>query len=389
MTAQKLCIMVTSPITAIAFLDGYLQFLRGNGWEVVLVCADGPGVAEMAASAGVAFEPLEMRREPSPLHDLRAVFGAVRLLRKLRPDVLVYATPKASLVGAIAGWIIKVPRRVYELWGLRLETATGAARLVFAALESTTARLSTLVVANSASLAARAHALRVHGGKQIVVLGAGSSHGVDAEHFSPSATEFRLSPATETLINRSGLLTVGFIGRIHPDKGIETLLRAMDHLASRGHRIQLLLVGSDEGADIDQSIEALRDRVPVYVEGFAEDVRGALNAMDVLVLPSRREGFPNVVLEAAAMEIPSVVSDATGCRDAVIHRVTGRIARTGDAVSFADEIGDLLADADERKRLGKAARENVLHRFSQRHVWTLHSAAWRNDVEPRHGSVDG
>lgn len=387
MMAKKLCIMVTSPITATAFLDGYLQFLRGDGWEVVLVCADGPGVAEMAASAGVAFEPLDMRREPSPLHDLRAVLGAARLLKRLRPDVLVYATPKASLVGAVAGWITRVPRRVYELWGLRLETASGAARLVFVALESATARLSTLVVANSASLAQRAHALRVDGGHKVVVLGAGSSHGVDAEHFSPSGTQVRLSPATEAAMAERDRLTIGFIGRIHPDKGIETLLTAVDVLASRGHQIQLLLVGNDEGADIGQAIEGLRDRVPVYVEAFTKDVRGALNAMDVLVLPSRREGFPNVVLEAAAMEVPSVVSDATGCRDAVIHGVTGRMARTGDAVSFADEIGDLLADADARERLGRAAREDVRHRFSQRHVWALHSAAWRNDGEPSQGSV--
>lgn len=379
--------MVTSPITATTFLGGYLEFLRDDGWDVTLVCTDGPGVAELAAAAGVSFAPLAMRREPSPLSDLRSLVGAVRLLRRLRPDVLVYATPKASLIGSIAGRIAGVPRRVYELWGLRLETAGGLARRVFAALEWTTARFSTLVIANSASLADRARSLGVTGGRRVAVLGAGSSHGVDSEFFSPGVESATLSSETASALAEGGRLTVGFVGRIHPDKGIDTLIAALRILGERGRSIQLLLIGGDDGATIDDDLVRLREIMPVYVEGFASDVRGALSAMDLLALPSRREGFPNVVLEAAAMEIPAVVSDATGCRDSVIHGVTGRIARTGDASSLADEIDAFLTDEAARRRAGEAARENVIRHFSQREIWALHSAAWRDDRDQAHSDA--
>ncbi|WP_141651276.1 glycosyltransferase family 4 protein [Microbacterium sp. 3J1] len=373
--------MVTSPITATTFLGGYLRFLREDGWDVTLICGDGPGVSEMASTAGVTFAPLAMRREPSPVSDLRSLVGAVRLLRRIRPDVLVYATPKASLIGSIAGRITRVPRLVYELWGLRLETAQGVARRIFAALESTTSRLSTVVIANSASLADRARALGVNGGRRVVVLGAGSSHGVDSDFFMPGAGSAALSPETALRLGESERVTIGFIGRIHPDKGIDTLIDALRILGERGRAIQLLLVGGDDGAVLDEELEQLRTVVPVHIEGFAADVRGALSAMDLLVLPSRREGFPNVVLEAAAMEVPAVVSDATGCRDSVVHGVTGRIARTGDPVSLADEIDALLVDDESRRRIGRAARANVVRDFAQRDIWALHSRAWRADID--------
>ncbi|WP_315107605.1 glycosyltransferase family 4 protein [uncultured Microbacterium sp.] len=333
------------------------------------------------SAAGVDFAALSMRREPSPVSDLRSLAGAVKLLWRLRPDVLVYATPKASLLGSIAGRIARVPRVVYELWGLRLETAQGVARRVFAALESTTSRLSTLVIANSVSLADRARSLGVTGGRRVIVLGAGSSHGVDSEFFAPGVEAAALTPETARRLAESDRLTVGFIGRIHPDKGIDTLIDALRILSGRGRKVQLLLVGGEDGAVLDDELGQLRDVVPVHIEGFADDVRGALSAMDLLVLPSRREGFPNVVLEAAAMEIPAVVSDATGCRDSVVHGVTGRIARTGDATSLANEIDVLLEDDELRTKTGRAARENAVRHFSQRDIWALHSRAWRGDID--------
>lgn len=373
---DRLCLMVTSPVTATTFLDGYLQFLRDDGWDVTLICGPGEEVSAMAERAGVAFAPLPMEREPSPVKDLRALFAAWRLLRRLRPDVVVYATPKASLLGAVAGRVAGVPRRVYELWGLRLETASGLSRRVFAGLEALTMRCSTVVIANSPSLAARATEIRLNGRKRIVVLGEGSSHGVDARRYSRRAEMPALDRALATTV-AGGAPVVGFMGRMHPDKGIDTLLEALLIYAARGARFTLLIVGADEGAEFARPAGLLREVAQVCVTGYVEDPRPLLAAMDVLVLPSKREGFPNVVLEAAAMEVPAIVSDATGCVDAVIDGETGSVVPVGDATALADAIEAILADSGRRSEMGRAARRRVEAEFVPEEVWRKHAQCWR------------
>jgi glycosyltransferase involved in cell wall biosynthesis len=383
MSSPKLCLLVTSSVTATTFLGGYLNDLKQDGWDVTLICSDGPGLPALIEENGVGFEALRMAREPSPLRDLVSVYQAWRLLRRLRPEVVVYATPKASLVGALAGRLAGVPRRIYELWGLRLETATGVRRKIFGALESLTARLSTSVVANSRSLADRARDLRVDGRRAIVVLGEGSSHGVDAERFHPGVrTEpLRGNDGTEVSSDRGPV--IGFIGRLHPDKGLETLLEALNLVFAAGGHFQFVLVGEDEGAIDEIEIERLSQRLPVHLVGHMDDVRPALATMDILVLPSRREGFPNVVLEAAAMQVPSIVSDATGCRDSVVDRDTGLIVPVDDAVALAGAIEELLNNEALRIRMGEDARERILADFSATEVRLAHSRFWRSEcVQP-------
>jgi len=368
--------MVTSQLTATTFLDGYLRDAAEEGWQVTLICSDGPGVAELAVASGVEFAPLPMAREPDPPRDLLAVFRAWRLLRRIRPDVVVYATPKASLVGALAGTLARVPRRVYELWGLRLETATGMSRTVFALLERLTARLSTSVVANSRSLAERARELRVDGGRPVRVLGAGSSHGVDAGFFDPAAEIEPIGGSLGSVLAAESLPVIGFIGRMHPDKGIGTLLEALESYVDQGGRSRLILVGGDEGAVDQAAVARLAAKMPVHLVGHTDDVRPLLAVMDVLVLPSRREGFPNVVLEAAAMQVPAIVSDATGCRDAVVDGVTGIIVPVGDARRLADAVERLLGDLSLRARMGEAARVRVLSDFRAADVRGAHLRNW-------------
>jgi glycosyltransferase involved in cell wall biosynthesis len=375
----RLVIMVTSALTATSFLSGYLGFLRRDGWSVVLICSDGEGLEELADSEGVRLHRVQIRREPSPVHDLRSLWATFILLRRLRPDALVYATPKASLLGALAGWSARVPRRIYELWGLRLETAIGLDRIVLRLSEWVTARLSTVVVAISRSLARRAEELGVAGGKRPLVLGAGSSHGVDVSHYRRDADFPPMDTTTVAALGANALPVVGFIGRLHPDKGIDTLLESLSLCARRGVPLQALLVGGDEG--VAGTAASVRTASPVHLVGHVPDIRPYLARMDVLVLPSRREGFPNVVLQAAAMEVPAIVSDATGCIDAFEFGLAWAAFPVGDSGALADLLATVANGA--QTSLGVPDRAHVIAHFGAERVWADHSEVFATGLRPQ------
>lgn len=369
--SKVVAILVTSEDTALAFLSGYVRFLVGRGWRVIVGANSPTGqLVEMANSAGAEALHVAWEREPAPLSDARALWKVTSRLRKLRPDLVVTATPKAGLIGTLAAFMAGVRPRVYQLWGLRLETSTGAVRVILGILEWLSIRISTVCVANSQSLARRAEELRLAPKGSIKVLGRGSSHGVNVDYFSPDA-EVTLDSGTQAFLDdRRADLTVVFVGRLHPDKGIDTLLRALAVCAGQGTAVRTIIVGPGEGFDPNRYIAGLpQDRI--HLTGNVSDVRPYVLACDVLCLPSLREGFPNVVLEAAALGKPAVVSDATGVVDSVIDGETGRLFPTGDAHALAARFIELAADPSSVSRMGAAAHSWANHNFPQEHIWDL------------------
>lgn len=369
---KSVCLMVTHESTANVFYRHYLEFLRESGWTVSIVTSSLGTLRELGNREGVAAYDLPMRREPSPLRDAVSLVRAVILLLRLRPEVIVAATPKAGLLGMVAGWLTRVPVRVYQLWGLRLETETGWRRALFIILEKTAARLATQVVANSTSLAQEAEALGI--GNSMTVLGEGSSHGVDLEYFDRTNVDIPELPpdVAEKLAERPDALTVGFVGRVHRDKGVDTLIEAVERCVRSGIDVNLLIVGSSE----DENIEALMSRpsVPGLVivrVGPVSDTRPFFLAMDLHCLPTMREGFPNVVLEASALGIPTITTTATGARDSVRAGVTGIIVKAGSSEDLADAISSLGNDRSRITLMGKKARAWVSRSFGKKRMWLL------------------
>ena len=369
--SKVVAILVTSEDTALAFLSGYVRFLVGRGWRVIVGANSPTGqLVEMANSVGAEALHVAWEREPAPLSDAQALWHLTGQLRTMRPDLVVTATPKAGLIGTLAAFMAGVRPRVYQLWGLRLETSTGAVRVILGILEWLSIRISTVCVANSQSLARRAEELRLAPKGSIKVLGRGSSHGVNVDYFSPDA-EVTLDPETHAFLSgHAADLTVVFVGRLHPDKGIDTLLRALAVCAGQGTAVRTIIVGPDEGFDPNRYIAGLpQDRI--HLTGNVSDVRPYVLACDVLCLPSLREGFPNVVLEAAALGKPAVVSDATGVVDSVIDGETGRLFPTGDAHALAARFIELAADPSSVSHMGAAARSWATHNFPHEHIWDL------------------
>ena len=370
-TRPTVCLIVTAEVTALTFYRGYIAYLVSRGWNVVLIGSSSGELETFADAQGATAIPVQMRRDPSPVRDFWSLVRMLRVISILKPNVVMTATPKAGLIGTLAAYMCRVPVRVYQLWGLRMETESGLRRVVLAFLEALTARLSTQVVANSPSLANRAHELHVNGRKVVTVLGRGSSHGVNVNHFSLEATMGEVDPQTSDFLAATAEgLKVGFVGRLHPDKGISTLVEAARLCHAKGMNISILIVGPIESTSVAAEIRSPAD-IRIHVVGPVTDTRPYLRTMDVLCLPTLREGFPNVVLEAAAMGLPTIASDATGAVDSVLDRETGLLFPVGDAAALAAALEMLGHDNEYRRRLGAQARRYVHEYFATEKVWPI------------------
>lgn len=371
---KRILLAVTAD-ASLGLMQGLPERLRDEGWDVHVVSSPGPKSEALAMTEGVTFHPVEMARNPSVLNDLRALIRWIRLVHAVAPDVASVGTPKAGLLGGIASFVARVPRRIYVLRGLRYETSTGLARVLLKTLERVACLTAHDVLAVSHSLRDVAIADRLVPPHKVVVLGRGSSNGVDMDRFAVTSDE-RCAAKAERWPDSPEVPTIGFVGRIHPDKGLDLLADAVGLLAAHGVPGRLLVVGGGDGVESERLTARLRSSgFDVEFTGPVPDVAPYLRLMDVLCLPTRREGFPNVVLEAAAAGIPTVATRATGIPDAILDDETGLICHQREPQELAGMLRRLLTDSSERARLGDSAHRFVRSAFARADIQT-HFAAF-------------
>lgn len=273
-----------------------------------------------------------------------------------------------------------VPRRIYMLRGLKLETSTGFKRLILLASERLAAACAQVVLCNSNSMRAEALALGVAPAAKLHLLGEGSSNGVDVERFAPGPSDLR---------DRLGLPhqapVVGFVGRLTRDKGLPELIEAFEIILKAKPEAHLLLVGWFDAAE-DALSAGLRVRIlnhpRIHYTGFVADTAPYYRTMDLMVLPTWREGFPNVVLEAAATGIPVITTLCTGSRDSVVPEVTGLLIPPGYPEAISEAVLKLLRNPERRSRMGQAARAWVLEHYAIERVLGLTTAFYKSMLEP-------
>jgi glycosyltransferase involved in cell wall biosynthesis len=368
----RLLLAVTDPRSTV-FLRGQVAAARAAGFEVSLLSGPGPMATALAAAEGAHLVEVEMARDMAPARDLASLVAIVRALRRLRPDIVNAGTPKAGLLVLLAARLVRVPCRVHTLHGLRGETLRGLRKHLVTALTRLTCGLAQRVICVSPSLAAAAVATGAASGRKVMVPGAGSANGLDLARFTPGAASLATARALRAARGIPASAPVlGFVGRVARDKGVVELCAAWARLRARFPDLHLVIVGAPDETDaIPADVAAALDADDrVHRLGQLDDPVPAYLAMDVLALPTYREGFGYALIEAAALEIPVVATAVTGCVDAVADGVTGTLVPPRDVEALTAAIGAYLADPALRARHGRAGRARVASAFGQEALWT-------------------
>lgn len=358
----------TVPGSLDTFCRGLLSELQQEcGYEVVAVSSPGDRLDTLAAREGVRTVAVPMERHISPLKDLKSLWRLLRVFRRERPAMVHSMTPKAGLLSMMAAWICRVPVRLHTFTGLVFPTATGLTQKILVFTDRLTCACATHIVPEGEGVRNDLTSYRITA-KPLKVLGHGNVRGIDLERFDPSLPEVMDSAAK---IRKEGVFTFIFIGRLVRDKGINELVSAFTELNREIPATRLILVGEQE-SELDplspETLENISGCASIEAVGRQNDVRPWLAASDALAFPSYREGFPNVVIEAGAMGLPSIVTEINGSREIVSHGVNGVIIPPRDRDALLAAMRNMIGQREDTAKMATAARPMVAGRFEQSFV---------------------
>lgn len=359
----------TIPLSLNVFCRGLLSHLSAE-YDVVAVSSPGSDLDELARREGVRAVAVPMERRIAPLADLRSLRRLWRLFRREKPAMVHSLTPKAGLLCMMAARLAGVPVRVHTFTGLVFPTATGLKKRLLMLTDRITCACATHIVPEGRGVMDDLRRHRITR-RPMRVLGHGNVRGIDLDHYrrTPGIEAQAAAMRASLGIARHHVVLV-FVGRMVADKGVAELVEAFN--AIDDPRLHLLLVGPPE-ADVDPldeaTIRTITSHPRIHAVGAQPDVRPYLAAADVSVLPSYREGFPNVVIESGAMELPCIVTDINGSREIIEHGSNGLIVPPRDAAALKQAIAQLNDDDGLRARLAARGRPMVAERFEQGYVW--------------------
>ena len=388
---KKLLRITTVPISLNKLLGKQLTFMN-QFYEVTAISADAEELRQVAKRYGVKNHPIEMTREISPLEDLKSLWQFYRLCKKEKPFMVHSHTPKAGVVGMMGARLAGVPHRFHTVAGLPLMEATGLKRTLLNAVEKLTYACATKVYPNSKGLYDFIVAEQFCKPSKLKVLGQGSSNGIDTTYFH--RTHFPKDQQQELRIQlgiQPADFVFIFVGRLVGDKGINELVAAFKNLSHCDHpapstqhltsnNLKLLLVGPLE-TELDPlqptTLEEIEHNENFISVGYQEDVRPYFALADSLVFPSYREGFPNVVLQAGAMELPAIVSNINGCNEIIIEGENGLIIPVKNRTDLQEAMLKLATDQTLYDHLKSNARSRIVKNYEQAVVWQAILAEYR------------
>ena len=364
-------------------LRDQLRYMK-ESYEVVGVTSpDNKHFQAIKDREGIRMEAVHMQRGISVWHDLLSLIRLIWMFAKERPLIVHSHTPKAGLLGMMAAWFLRVPIRLHTVAGLPLLAADGRKRQLLNFTEKLTYRLATRVYPNSIGLRSIILEEGFCARPKLHVIGAGSSNGIDLEYFNPfypkRKEETREAIRQQFKIEEKDTVFL-FVGRLAREKGIEELTSAFIRLQSRFSSTRLLLIGpleKENGPISNESLEQIEKHPSIIHPGRRDDVRPALLAGDIFVFPSYREGFPNALLQAGAMGLPSLASDINGCNEIIKPTYNGLLFPAKNKEALYSVMKYAVENPSEIDTMRDSARGLIKARYSRKAL----ILAWEKEYE--------
>lgn len=356
----NLCFVATVPDVLFSFMKRHIQAAEK---EMNVAVVSSPQRSELLGDLNARFFAMDIQRKVSPWADLKALIRLVALFRRERFDLVHSIMPKTGLLGMTAAWISRVPVRVHTFTGQVWANKQGIKRSVLKFFDRLIVLFSTHIIVDSPSQRDFLEAEKIISPGKAIVIEQGSICGVDLARFHPDATG--CEQTRSELGIEAGHVVVLYLGRLNRDKGVLDLAQAVRKIATERQNIALLCVGNEEDVSFSQ-IEDICTGLPVALRKlpFTKTPEKYMSAADIFCLPSYREGFGQVIIEAAACGIPSVASRIYGVTDAIDDGKTGLLFKPGDAGELAQTLLRLIDDPELRNSMGLQAKARVEEKFN-------------------------
>ena len=365
---QKLIRITTVPMSLNKLLEGQLNFMNQH-YDVIAVSSGDKALKRIGQKEGVSTFNVEMTRKITPLKDLASLVKLYFFFKKQKPRIVHTHTPKAGIIGMLAAKLANVPIRLHTVAGLPLLEAKGFKRKILNYIEKLTYSCANRVYPNSYGLKSIIEQENFTAKEKLKVIGNGSSNGIDTNYFNPRLINEndKESLRADLKVSNKDFVFI-FVGRIVSDKGINELVESFNKLSLELNSIKLLLVGPTE-ADFDpikeKTKKTINENIKIITTGYQQDVRPYFAISNVLVFPSYREGFPNVVMQAGAMGLPSIVSNINGCNEIIKDNINGSIVMVKSVNSLYDKMKNYAENTEEYKNIQNNTREIIVNKYQR------------------------
>lgn len=367
MRKKKLFIITTIPLSLI-FFKGQLALLKEE-FDVTLISSPEKGLYQTAKQYNVACKGIVMKREIALINDFLSLLRLIGYFIMKRPDIVHGNTPKGSFLSMIAAWLCRVPTRIYYVHGLRYQGVVGFKKKLLMAMERVSCKLATSVYAVSHGVKEVMHEDKITK-KEIQIIWNGSINGIDGVFFNSQIVD------SNNLKKQYGIseddFVFGFIGRVVKDKGINELVSAFKTISNDYDNVKLIIAGNFEET-LDPLLPEIKNEIHanpnIILVGFQTDIRPFYKMMDLFVFPSYREGFGISLMEAAAMNIPSISSDIIGCNEIIAHGVNGFLIPSKNEKILYETMLYCLQNRNIVEKMASVTRDIILSKFEQKQLW--------------------
>ncbi len=371
----KIIRITTSPMALRHLLHGQMRYMKEQGFEVIMISADGKERAEVIEYESCAHIIVPMTRLITPFQDLSCLYQLIKIFKREKPDIVHTHTPKAGLLGMLAARICSVKIKIHTVAGLPLMVEKGFKFQLLKLVEKATYAAANHVWPNSYSLKNYIEKNYLAKSKKLDVIGIGSSNGIDLNKFdNNNLAENVLADVRDQINFSQGNIYLLFVGRMVTDKGISELVGSFKKLSKGNSKLQLILVGPFE-AELDPLPHDILKEISLNPNikhiPWSNNIAAFMAICDYFIFPSHREGFPNVLLQAGAIGIPVICSDISGNIDLITDHQTGRLFKCGDENALTQQLLQALNNDSQSLLMANNLSFYIHQNFDQQEIWRI------------------